>query len=413
MLNLDQTLILYEKNRNIVHKYKFTGDANTNTNDISFFNDIEWLIEDFLFAVYNINGQICVFDIAFNQLDLNYMTRYTKSFKSISEYLNPNIFMPFETNSASINKKQNTANNHFVRLISSRSICTESLWSCFHYSKGPLGLFKLNLPDNFNFVGLTNHYIRSSQSEDAKSMGQYLASAVNLLNQLDWDREASVCLACLYRILNYILSGRVAFNLMTELLVEEALGSFYKPKRPLNEKTIYENKYQVSRYARKFFYQLLKNSSLNKAFLLAVDIGAKDLFNDLYYCALDRNENQLAEVCRKKYQEIVKEENQARLRNELNRSVTTIDDNIMGMDINEFDKYSVSSSENGTIESDNDSFCSLGEMEDLKANLEYLKVGGDDGDKFRTYSEEEIQLSAKKIFNENKFIYDLNFDSMV
>ncbi len=407
MLNLNQTLILYEKNRNIVHKYKCTvNDTNT---EASFINGVEWLIDDFLFAAYNINGQVCVYDIAFNQLDISYMTRYTKSFKSVSEYLNPNIFVPFETNSTSINKKQNVVNNRFARLISSRSIYTESLWSCFHYTKGPFGLFKLSLPDNFNFVSLTNHYIKSSQIEESKTC-HYLTFAVNLLNQLDWNLEANTCLACLYRILNFTLSGRVAFGLKTELLVEEALGSFYKPKRPLNEKTIYENKYQVSRYARKFFYQLLRNSSLNKAFLLAVDIGAKDLFNDLYYCALDRNENQLAEVCRKKYQEIVKEESQYKLRNELNRSITTIDDNIVGMSVYEFDKYSVSSSENNTIESDNESFSSMGEMEDLRENMDSMKVIEDN---FRIYSEEDIQSTAKNIFSENRFIYELNFDSMI
>ena len=52
----------------------------------------------------------------------------------------------------------------------------------------------------------------------------------------------------------------------------------------------------------------MRYENFDKAFLLAVDIGAKDLFNDLYYCALDRQENQLAEICRKKFKEMQIEE---------------------------------------------------------------------------------------------------------
>lgn len=422
MLSTDQTLILYEKSRNIVHKYKFShnsASSHTSSTDENFFNGIEWLIGDFIFCAFNVNGQVLLFDIAFNLIHLNYQTRRAPQFKTISEYLNPNIFQPFNTNSSSILsnpnyiKRQNSVNNPLVRLVSSRNIFTESLWSCFYYAKGPFGLFRINLPDKFNCVSLVNHYIKNARGIDTEMVvHKHLTNAISLLNQLNWDIEASLCLACLYRILNFILSGRVKFSLKTELLVEEALGSFYRPKRALNEKTIYENKYQVSRYARKFFYQLLKHFSLNKAFLIAVDIGAKDLFNDLYYCALDRGENQLAEVCRKKYHELVNEENQAKLRNELNRSVTTIDDNIMGLNINEFDKYSVSSSENGSVESDNDSFCSLSEFEDTRGQFKSSGLERT-GCSLRTYTEEEIQLFARNIFSENHFISQLNNSELV
>ncbi|XP_048457461.1 WD repeat-containing and planar cell polarity effector protein fritz homolog isoform X2 [Rhincodon typus] len=41
-----------------------------------------------------------------------------------------------------------------------------------------------------------------------------------------------------------------------------------------------------------------------KAFLLAIDIGARDLFLDIYYVALDKGELALAEVAKKKANEI-------------------------------------------------------------------------------------------------------------
>ena len=77
------------------------------------------------------------------------------------------------------------------------------------------------------------------------------------------------------------------------------------PPRPMcnNEKTIYEKKRPVSHLSRRFFVKLLKNLSFHSAYLLAVDIGAKDLLNDLYYCALEHNENQIAEISRLKYHE--------------------------------------------------------------------------------------------------------------
>ena len=473
MLSSDQTLILYEQNRNLVRKFKIPPTTHHVQEALNFYNGIEWLLSDLLFAAYNLNGQIKVFDVGFSDLSLFYATRYPIEFKSTSEYLNSNIFVALTSQGTlststtansgltSTSKTATTHANRFVRLVSSRSIFTDSLFSCFHYSKGPFGLFRLTLPDNFNHISLVNHYLKSSQhftttdialqqtsnsaqlnlknnsnrAEDNPVVCKHLQNSVSLLNTLDWNEESHACLSILNRVLNFILSERVAFNFRTELLLEEALGSFYKPKRALLEKTIYEYKHQVSRYARRFFYQLLKHGSLNKAFLLAVDIGAKDLFNDLYYCALDKCENQLAEVCRKKYQEVVDEETQSKLRNELNRSITTIDDNIKG-NSTEFDKYSVSSSENNSAESDNDdSFDSECEYEYLssdqrmqmekdskfkltKKNLKFLMQQQTQNESDvqqsrvpKMYSEEDIENFAHGVLKENFFVYQLSLDS--
>jgi hypothetical protein len=478
MLSSDQTLILYDKNRNLTRKFKLSSYQNSvKQDDLNFFNGIEWLLDDLLFCTYNINGQLKVFDVGFSEINLLYLTRYMIEFKSISEYLNSNIFTPFplsktNNNNNSNSLKQNNsvlpANataqklNRFVRLVSSRNIFTDSLISCFYYSRGPFGLFRLSLPDSFNQICLVNHYLKNSQLINTNNDGnviensnslqtnrnniiekeannpfvsKHLTSAVNLLNTLDWDDEPQTCLSIMSRILNFILSERVPFNFKIELLVEEAFGSFYKPKRALLEKTIYENKHQVSRYARRFFYQLLKHGSLNKAFFLAVDIGAKDLFNDLYYCSLDKREKQLAEVCRKKYQEILFEEKQSKIRNELNKSITTIDDNIKGNET-EIDRYSVSSSENNSFDSDvEDSFNSDCEYDYLsseqrvqmekearfklnKKNLKFLLQ--DDLSTKRqvlpkqqmpkVYNEEEIENFAKSVLEENLFVYQIGLN---
>ena len=408
MLSTDQTIITFDLNRNIVNKLKI----NVST-DLSF-SGIEWLLEDLLFVVYDLNGRLLIYDVGFNCLDLDYMTRYSIKFKSLSEYLNKNLFSQLTGTQLSIGKK-----NHFVKLVSSMKIFKDSLWTCFHFSKGPFGLFRLSVLNDFNCISLVNLYLKnvplSSDSEKGEEENislvvKSLQSGVNLLNQLDWDREANLCLACIYKILNFLLSDRVEFSLKIEELIEECLATFYKPKRSLLEKTIYENKQQVSRYARRFFYKLLENDSLGKAFSLAVDIGAKDLFNDLYYCSLDNGEKQLSEVCRKKYHEIVAIENKTKIREEMNRSVTTIDDNIKGVE-SEFDRYSVSSSENNSNNSI-ESYCSLEEFKSMseQIDLQHLKDNRVNN-QMKIYTEEEIENYAKQLFVDNRFVHQINMEN--
>ncbi|XP_058038488.1 WD repeat-containing and planar cell polarity effector protein fritz homolog isoform X6 [Ahaetulla prasina] len=82
--------------------------------------------------------------------------------------------------------------------------------------------------------------------------------------------------------------------------LEATLGTFYAPTRPLSETTVLGYRDQISRYARRFFHHLLRHQRFEKAFLLAVDIGARDLFMDIHYFALDKGELALAEVAKKK-----------------------------------------------------------------------------------------------------------------
>ncbi|XP_055233974.1 WD repeat-containing and planar cell polarity effector protein fritz homolog isoform X5 [Gorilla gorilla gorilla] len=86
--------------------------------------------------------------------------------------------------------------------------------------------------------------------------------------------------------------------------LETSLGTFYAPTRPLLDSTILEYRDQISKYARRFFHHLLRYQRFEKAFLLAVDIGAHDLFMDIHYLALDKGELALAEVARKRASDI-------------------------------------------------------------------------------------------------------------
>jgi len=53
---------------------------------------------------------------------------------------------------------------------------------------------------------------------------------------------------------------------------------------------------KIVRLARRFFHHLLRYERFEKAFLLAADIGARDLFMDIHYVATDKGERILAQV---------------------------------------------------------------------------------------------------------------------
>nr|KAG5714451.1 hypothetical protein BaRGS_006897 [Batillaria attramentaria] len=82
--------------------------------------------------------------------------------------------------------------------------------------------------------------------------------------------------------------------------LQATLATFYAPKPAVSEVTIVEYRDPISRLARRFFHHLLRYARFDKAFLLAVDIGARDLFMDLHYMAQDKGETALAEVARRK-----------------------------------------------------------------------------------------------------------------
>ena len=210
MLSSDQTLILYDRNRNLTRKFKLSSYQNSvKQEDLNFFNGIEWLLDDLLFCAYNINGQLRVFDVGFSEINLFYLTRYMIEFKSISEYLNSNIFTPIPLAKTNTNNKNNNSNslkqnssvlptnataqkfNRFVRLVSSRNIFTDSLISCFYYSRGPFGLFRLSLLDSFNQICLVNHYLKNSQQIDTNNNGNVIEKS----NSLQTNRNNNIVYA--------------------------------------------------------------------------------------------------------------------------------------------------------------------------------------------------------------------------
>ncbi|XP_029608055.1 WD repeat-containing and planar cell polarity effector protein fritz homolog [Salmo trutta] len=123
---------------------------------------------------------------------------------------------------------------------------------------------------------------------------------------MEWSTMRTECYRSLTSVTDYLL--RLELDQTREAQLEAALGVFYAPPRPLSDSVVLEYRGPISKYARRFFHHLLRHQRFEKAFLLAVDIGARDLFMDLHYVACDKGEVVLAEVAQRKANEIHAEE---------------------------------------------------------------------------------------------------------
>ncbi|KAM9655104.1 WD repeat-containing and planar cell polarity effector protein fritz homolog isoform 2-T5 [Morphnus guianensis] len=164
------------------------------------------------------------------------------------------------------------------------------------FDKGPLGVlhFKLGVitRGQLGLVEIIHQYICYDEIHEA----------INVLNTMNWNTMGRQCYICLSAIVNHLLKQKLTPD--REAQLEASLGTFYAPTRPLLDTTVLEYRNPISRYARRFFHHLLRYQRFEKAFLLAVDIGARDLFMDIHYLALDKGELALAEVAKKKANDI-------------------------------------------------------------------------------------------------------------
>jgi hypothetical protein len=213
--------------------------AHTNA---SKFCHVEWLLEDLLFFIYDPSGNLSVYDIAFNEIDLVYEKRDMEKFK---------MFV----------KKGTSLLAHFT---SYHHMCADFINIGFFFQNCIFGVLQVKIPHNLNEIALITTYLKHSKAK----------SAINLLLTFDWDTMGTMTLIGFYKIINYLLNAR-EFNADTQTYIEQTLTSFYKPQKQLNENTIKFYKFTVTRYVRRYFYKLLRFNFYDKAYLLASDIGAK------------------------------------------------------------------------------------------------------------------------------------------
>ncbi len=117
-------------------------------------------------------------------------------------------------------------------------------------------------------------------------------------------------------------------------------------------------------------------------------------------------DDQVAEVCRKKYCEILSD-HKIQLKSNLNRSVTKDEDNHSQVEISFCDRYSVSSSESDSVESDYQDSVSKLSSDELKAKMD-PKPGELENSGLNVLSEEDVQEYAKNVVSQNKLVDHLD-----
>ncbi|XP_071457734.1 WD repeat-containing and planar cell polarity effector protein fritz homolog isoform X4 [Marmota flaviventris] len=231
-------------------------------------------------------GELQIFDMALSPINIQLLAedrlpRETLQFNKFFDVSSSLVQMQWI---APLVVSQKPENRHIYDLLFLR------------FDRGPLGvlLFKLGIltQGQLGLVDIVFQYIHCDE----------IYEAINILSSMNWDTLGQQCFISMSAIVNHLLRQRLTPE--REAQLEASLGTFYAPTRPLLDTTILEYRDQISRYARRFFHHLLRYQRFEKAFLLAVDIGARDLFMDIHYLALDKGELALAEVARKKASDI-------------------------------------------------------------------------------------------------------------
>ncbi|KAJ8045024.1 WD repeat-containing and planar cell polarity effector protein fritz-like [Holothuria leucospilota] len=129
--------------------------------------------------------------------------------------------------------------------------------------------------------------------------------ALKVLEMLNWNTDSKLCFMCLSTLMINLLAKPLTPQ--REVILQTCLGTFYAPIRPISDHVVVDYRNVVSRLARRFFHLLIRYQRFEKAFLLAIDLHDRDLFMDLFYVALDKEERELAAVAKKKADEIEQE----------------------------------------------------------------------------------------------------------
>ncbi|XP_043911451.1 WD repeat-containing and planar cell polarity effector protein fritz homolog [Protopterus annectens] len=247
---------------------------------------IDWHPSGAMFLVGSSQGEIQCFDMALSAIKI----------QLVAEDYAPKVTLQFTKHfdvSSSL-KQMQWAASQTMSLSNDSADVHDLLFLLF--DKGPLGVLQFKLGaitrGQLGPLELIAQYIHCNQIDEA----------VNILSSMNWNTMGLQCYLCMCSIVGHLL--RQKLNTEREAQLEASLGTFYAPTQPLSDTTILEYRDQVSKYARRFFHHLLRYQRFEKAFLLAVDIGAHDLFMDIHYLALDNGELALAEVAKKKANEI-------------------------------------------------------------------------------------------------------------
>ncbi|XP_063297927.1 WD repeat-containing and planar cell polarity effector protein fritz homolog [Pelobates fuscus] len=247
---------------------------------------IRWHPSGSIFVVSSNQGELQIFDMALSPLKIQLVSEDTAPKSTLQCYKQFNV-------STSLVEMQWTVPFSSLQCVDTVDI-HKLLYLRFY--GGPLGVLQFKLGaisrGQLGPLEIISQYLRFDELDEA----------IGVLSCMNWDTKAHQCYTCMSAIANHLLRQKLTPE--REAQLEACLGTFYSPEKPLLDTTIVEYRDPISRYARRFFHHLLRYQRFEKAFLLAIDIGTRDLFMDIHYLALDKGELALAKVAKKKAEEI-------------------------------------------------------------------------------------------------------------
>ncbi|KYN02744.1 WD repeat-containing protein C2orf86 like protein [Cyphomyrmex costatus] len=165
------------------------------------------------------------------------------------------------------------------------------------FERGPIGIIKMIEGDTFSGDELVRRYLSESRAEQATS----------LLLSMNWDTHPRVCMHSLNQILNYLF--KLPLTTEREGMIQNALGSFHIPIKPISQTVEEEYGDEVRDLTRRFFHHLLRYKMFEKAFRLAIDLNDHDLFMDIHFYAALLNNVELATAAKEKAESILSRSN--------------------------------------------------------------------------------------------------------
>ncbi|KAK2580498.1 hypothetical protein KPH14_006235 [Odynerus spinipes] len=247
-----------------------------------------WHNDGMIFSVGNDRGQFQHFDIALHCIRNQILNDETSpaNILDLSSY--------FRSQPALIRMewdKKNQLNSHIGYYSHGDSLFL------LLFERGPIGVIRVVEGDNLTGDVLVGRYLRLSQIEQATS----------LLLRLNWDTHPRICMHSLNQILNYLF--KLPLTSEHESFIQNALGSFHVPVRPISQAIEEEYGDEVRDLTRRFFHHLLRYRMFEKAFRLAIDLNDHDLFMDIHFYALIVNDMEMASAAKEKAEQILSRSN--------------------------------------------------------------------------------------------------------
>ncbi|KZC05895.1 WD repeat-containing and planar cell polarity effector protein fritz [Dufourea novaeangliae] len=275
---IDGSVIIYDQNR-----------ATTTSVKASFIPTLaSWHSNGIIFIIGNDKGQFQHFDISLSCI---------KS-QTLSEDVTPanilDLSSYFRTQPALLRMEWNKKND--INCYIDWHTHGHSLLLLI-FQRGPIGVIKMLEGDSLSGDVLIKRYLSLYQIEQATS----------LLLSMNWDIYPRACMHALNQILNHLF--KLPLTPERENLIQNALGSFHIPVKPISHAIEEEYGDEIRDLTRRFFYHLLRYQMFEKAFRLAIDLDDHDLFMDIHFYALIVNDMAMATAAKENAERILSRSN--------------------------------------------------------------------------------------------------------